>query len=334
MTKIQRVKEIVRKQNAEMDRLASEYKKQERRAREKFSEQGFKTEFMVKTWPKYAGEARSNVDIAIAEINSIFGEISEDFQCFIMRPIKPDILQTLNLIQQFDLELSLTELKTIEKSVSDSYFGFRILSGLAKKAGFSVTTLDMDTLTKEIESTRKNTENAVKMYAGKAPDFEGRDLLGEWTYQGVNYGEYNAYHIMYAADFLNNNCQLDQLENMFKTLNAPMKYELDREEKERVMDKVDSIIDPYGGAVDKEKADKLVEEIPDILSRLESISDDLPNKKTAIEYFTLQGVGAEQKARENALKNDSKINQAAKNATEYGAARFKKIDPETLKIFE
>lgn len=334
MTKFTRIKDIIRKHNADMDKLASEYKQKEKRAREKFSEQGFKEEFMINTWPKYAGEARGNVDITIAEIRPVFNEIEEDFQRFIMKPIKPDILQTLNLIQQFNLKLSLSELKTIEKSVSDSWFGFRIFSGLAEKAGFLVDIWDMDTFTKEIESARKNTENAVKTYAGKAPDFPGRDLLSEWTYQGINYGEYQTYHLMYAVNFLNDdNCVLNRLENMFDTLKAPIKYELRKDEKEEIMNKVDSIIDPYGGAVDKEKANKLEEEIPDILSRLESISDDLPNKKTAIEYFTLRGIGAEQKAKENASKNQSKINQTAKNAKEYGT-RFQKVDAEMLRQYE
>ena len=82
------------------------------------------------------------------------------------------------------------------------------------------------------------------------------------------------------------------------------------------------------------KADKLAEEIPDILSRLESISYDFPNKKTAIQYFSLSGVEAEQKEKEEALKNESRIDPAVQQAAEYRASRHEKIMPESLKNFK
>lgn len=334
MTKFERIKEIVRQYYKDSDKFFAEYQMKEKRAREKYSEEGFRTEFMMKQWPHYSGTVRGNAENTIRNINYIYDEIQNEFQQWVMEPLKPDVLQTLTLINQFDLQLSLTELKTIEKNVSDSYFGFRIFSGLAKKAGFAVNTLDMDVCAKEIESAKKNTENAIRMYAGQAPDFPGRDLLGEWTYNGINYGEYQTYHLLYAADFLRTDGVIDRLEGMWRSLKAPMKYTLTESESEKIKDKIDDIIDPYGGAIEKEKAEKLLKEIPDILSRLESTPKDFKNKKAAVDYFTLIGVGAEQKAKEDAIKNESKIDPASTCAAKYANNRFQQVDADSLKNFK
>lgn len=333
MNKFQRIKEIVAKYQKDSDKLFEEYRRKEKMAREKYSPEGFKSEWMMKQWPHYSGTARGNAENTIRNINYIYNEIINDFHQWVMEPLKPNILQTLTLISQFNLRLSLTELKTIEHSASDSYFGFRIFSELAKKAGFAVNTLDVDVCTKELESAKRNTENAIKMYAGQAPDFPGRDLLGEWTYNGINYGEYQTHHLLYAADFLRDNGVIDRLESIWISLKAPAKFILTRDESETIKGKIDDIIDPYGGAVEKEKAEKLLEEIPDILSRLESIPEDFKNKKAAVDYFTLIGVGAEQKAKEDAIKNESKIDPAS-TCAEGASNRFQKIDAESLKNFK
>lgn len=334
MNKFQRIKEIVAKHQKDSDRLFEEYQREERAARGKYSPEYFREKFMMRRWPHFSGIAKGNAECAIQDINYIYDEIINDFHQWVMEPLKPNILQTLTLISQFDLRLSLTELKTIEHTVSDSYFGFRIFSELAKKAGFAVNTLDVDVCTKELESAKRNTESAIKMYAGQAPDFLGRDLLGEWTYNGINYGEYQTYHLLYAADFLRDNGVIDRLESMWISLKAPSKYILTRDESEKIKDRIDDIIDPYGGAIEKEKAEKLLVEIPDILSRLESIPEDFKNKKAAVDYFTLIGVGAEQKAKEDAIKNESKIDPASTCAAEYANNRFQKVDAESLKNFK
>lgn len=123
MTRFERVRDTIKKFYADQDKLFSEYQKSEKAAREKYSSEGFKTEFMISVYPKYAGEARSNADIAVHEIESIYEELKADFLSWIMKPLQPEILQTLNLINDFGLKLSLSELRVIEKNISGNYWG-------------------------------------------------------------------------------------------------------------------------------------------------------------------------------------------------------------------
>lgn len=335
MTKFERIREILKTFYAKQDKLFSEYKKEEAAAKKKYSAEGLKTEFMIKTYPRYAGEARSNADITIHEIENIYEEFKTDFTNWIMKPLQPEILQTLNLINDFGLKLSLSELRIIEKSISDNYFGMRIFAGLTKKAGYNITVPDMETYLKELESVRNNSVFAIKAYAGTSENnFPGRDLIDTWKYNGIDHGEYRIHHLVAAERFLDDGGQLDRVEALWIRLNFPVEYTLSPEEAGRIQNKIDEIIDPYGGAVDKDKADKLSEEIPDILSRLESIPDDFPNRKTAIQYFSLSGAAVEKKEKEEALKNESKIDPAVQQAAEYRASRFEKITPDSLKNFK
>lgn len=213
--------------------------------------------------------------------------------------------------------------------------GVKIFSGLTKKAGYNITVPDMETYLKELESVRNNSVFAVRAYAGPSKNnFPGRDLIDNWKYGETDFGEYQPQHMVMSEQFLKTGGQLDRIEALWLKTKAPIQYMPSPDESKKIQSKIDEIIDPYGGAVDKEKADKLAEEIPDILSRLESISDDFPNKKTAVQYFSLSGVEAEQKEKEEILKNESRIDLAGQQAAKYKASRHEKIMPESLKNFK
>lgn len=335
MTSFERVRDIIKKFYADQDKLFSEYQKSKKAAREKYSSEGYKTEFLISVYPRYAGTARSNADIAVHEIESVYEELKADFFSWIMKPLQPEILQTLNLINDYGLKPSLSELRVIEKNISGNYWGVRIFSGLTKKAGYNITVPNMETYLKELESVRNNSVFAVRAYAGPSKNnFPGRDLIDTWKHNGIDYGEYHPQHMVMAEQFLKTGGQLDRVETLWIQSNSPVKYTLSSDEAEKIRNKIDEIIDPYGGAVDKEKADKLIEEIPDVLSRLESISGDFPNKKTAVQYFSLSGAEVEQKEKEEILKNKSRIDPAGQQAAEYKASRHEKISPESLKNFE
>lgn len=325
MTKFGKIKEVISEYQKQADKHYSSYKAREAEARQKFSEAGFVTEFRQKMWPKMAGDAWSNADFAINKVMELFDETEEELKKFVMRPLDASMIQVLNCIDSFGLRLSLSELKIIESSARESYWGIRIFTGLAQKSGYQVNVPTVDSYQKALETARSNAKLAIRAYAG-SPDegYPGKDLLQKWENKGSVMGEYQHYHTFFAANFLHEGGELDRLEEMWGEARAPMVYRLNEREAEQVKKVVGNIM--HDGEVDKKAAQELIKKDPDFKDKLQSMPDNFfEGKEALVNHFRLN---------EKEEKEESLITPGSRKAAEYGANRFQRVDAETLKQFE
>ncbi len=329
MTKFEKIKEIIKSYQEAADKHYKNYKEKEKKAREKYSESGFKEEFVHGTWVTMAGQAWANADAAVRDVMDMFDEIEQELHEWVMKPLSSEVIQFLNCISNFELGLSLQELQIIEQSVKGSYIGTKIFAGLAEKNGYLIQTSQVGEYLQKLKTVRADTEHALRAYAGQGPEFLGRDLLQEKEYQGVNLGEYSEFDLFYASNFLRDGGELDSIEAMWNSVNAPMTYLLTESERQKVKRSLEQIIDK-NGQIDKQKAQELVEKQPTIKSKLESMSqEDFAGMEAVTEYFSLYGPKKE-KANDS---NDSKISPSMQVANEYYNNKRETVDEEILNQF-
>ena len=320
MTKFEKIEETIREYNEKEDRLYEEYKTEEKKARGKYSQQGFQTEFIMGMYPKFAGKAQSDADITVREIMYIFDEIEEDFKNWMMKPLNEEVVNVLNCINSFGLNLSMSELQIIEEKVKESYMGMKIFAGLAEKNGYHVQIPKAEEYFNALHVARDNCETAIRAYAGQAPDYPGKDLLEELKYKGATYGEYEHWHLYMAANFLHKDGEIDRLAKLWYSVNAPMTYTLTNSEVAKVKKELKKVVDGNGKII-QDKAKKLVEENPDIKSKLRSMSkEDLKEFEAVEKYFY--------------PKEPSKLSPAMEQAANYMTSPTQtKIDENLLKQF-
>lgn len=290
MDKFERILEIINNYKKEADKIFSEYKKAEASARAKYSEAGFKTEFILNQWPKYAGKVRGNANLAIGKIEEIFDDLEAEFSDWILKPIESGTLQTLDCVKRFGLRLSEKELKVIEKGIADSsYLGRKIFSAIAKDNGFSVNYIGVDVLIDNLDVAKNVTISSIKAYAGNSEEsFPGRDLIEHNIVDGVDYGEFTVPQMAIASQFPANAGSFQATKSLWERAKAPLLYRLSEEEVQFIGSKIEGLVDRWGD-VNPTKADKLREEIPDLLSRLDSMPKDYGNVETLKKYYILGG---------------------------------------------
>lgn len=327
MNKFRKIKKVISDYQKKSDKLFESYKEEEATDRTLYSAEGFREKFIQEKWVKFAAEAQSNADIVIIELNNMFDEIREDLNNWMMKPLDPSVVQVLNCVGQFGLRLSIDELRVIESNIRESYMGMRIFEGLAEKNGYGVTAPKMKQYVDLLESARGNAELAVRAYAGRAENgFPGRDLLSEWCYNNVSYGEYQDYHLVMAELFLQEGGELDHLEQLFESTSAPMKYTLNAKETEKMKKSLESIVDTNGN-VDKKAASQLREHDPDFIDKLRSMPDGAFEKMDLIsKYYRLDDEG-------DGEKPESVLSTAVQHAAEYESRQLKPIDKTKIEQF-
>lgn len=323
MNKFQKIKSIISNFHKLADRHYVDYQAKEKNAREKYSEAGFKEEFMQKVWPEMAGKIWAECDDTIRKVEEVFDEIERDFKSWVAQPIDESTTKVLGYIDRFNLSLSLGELQVLEDSIRGSYFGGRIFKSIVKKNGYSVDVPSMKDYQDALSSARNNTALAIKAYAGSPDDgFPGRDLLQKWVYKGIEQGNYENFHLLYSYGYLNKG-ELDRLETMWGEARAPMRYSLTDAETEKVKKGVESIM--QDAEIDKKAAQEIIKKDPYFKEKLISMPDDFfADKEALVSYFRLN---------EKEEKEESNIDPATKNAKEYGT-RFQKVDAEMLRQYE
>lgn len=327
MTKYEKIAKLIREYQQRADKHFEKYKKEEAAAREKFSPEGFKSEFMRGTWPKFAGLARADADSIFREITYIFDEIEEDFKKYVMAPLDASIVQILDCIGKFDLNLSLNELQVIEQSVKGSYFGTKIFSGLCHKNGYIINIPEMKDYMEALRSARENTKVAIMAYAGSSEKgFPGRDLIAEREWNGIKQGEYEVYHLTMAENFLHSGGTLERLEKMWIQAQAPILYTLTSREAKKVGESIKKIVGK-NGEVDKEAAAEVLKQEPDFKSKLQSMPDrNLEGFEAVAKHFHLDC--------ENKEKGEqSEILPSVQQAAQYPGGKPKVVDPDSLRNF-
>ena len=310
MNKIDKIKLIIKRHQKEMNKLFFTYQK-----RERLSNSAFKSEFMCETYPKMAGEARAAADMAVLDVNNIFDEIQDDLSEWMMKPLDIGTAQILSCINQFNLQMSFDELRILEQGVlrSGSYLGNRIFDGLCKKNGYMANRPTLKTIVDSLQIAREETELAIMAYAGvmdKSGDYPGRELISEWMYNGNSYGEYQDYHLYSAEHFLEN-CILDNLSHLLESVNAPMKYTLDKRETERMKKNLEKIVDKKG-EIDASEALRLKESDPDFINKLRSMPEHAFEAMDVVtNFFHLDN--------ESNKKKESALSPSMEQAVQYKA---------------
>lgn len=325
MTKFKKIKEIIEVYRKTADRHYASYQAQEKAAREKYSESGFQSEFVRQVWVEMAGKIWAECDDTIRKVEEVFSETEHELKKWVMEPLDGSTVQILDCVERFGLSLSLNELQVLEGSVRSSYLGTKIFAGLAEKNGYSVNAPSMKEYQDALASARNNAKLAVRAYAG-SPDegYPGKDLLQKWENKGVVLGEYQHYHLFFSARFLQEGGELDRLEKMWGEARAPMVYRLNESEVEKVKKAVENIM--HDKKVDKKAAQELIKKQPDFKDKLESMPDEFfEGKEALVNHFRLN---------EKEEKEESLITPGSRQAAEYGANRFQRVDAESLKQFE
>lgn len=229
------------------------------------------------------GHLNAKRAISTNYINVAFEDIKRDFKTWMCRPINADLLATLNCVRNFEMNLSKSELDVLASSASGSYFGTRIVSAIARESGYFIKVPDMNQYMQALHRAEVSAIGAVQNYAGDSDtEYSGRDLLSEWTNNGVIIGDGKVPAWLYVAagNYLTKDESLPEVEKMWNAASVPAELTLTQDEQKRVYDLIKD--------VDNEKAKRdRIEELkaiePDIESKIAMLSGDY--KEAADEYI-------------------------------------------------
>lgn len=290
MDKFEKILEVERSYRKKADKTFADYKKEESAARARLSPEAFKLEFVCDRWAQIAGKFRAETDSTVREISGIFEELRDDLKSWMMKTVQPGILETLRCVRDFGLRLSLQELKAIEPEISSAYLGKKILVQIAKDSGFHAECTNIDELIGELNAAQSVIEMRIRAYAGKGGNegFMGKCLIDHKIIDGIDWGEYSLIEMSMAS--VERSDTLDSVKKMFEKARAPIHYTLTEKEAQNIAEKLDPLIDRWND-IDKKGLDKVREEIPDLLSRLESMPDSYEHKETFKKYLLLNHMG-------------------------------------------
>ena len=292
MDKFTKIIEIVKDYQKEVDKIFSDYRKAEKKAREKYQPEAFKIEFIAGQWPNYAGRARAMADGAVREVDALFDSLRTELDQWATAKVEPGILETLRYVRDFGLRLSRYELQAIEPGIRDSYMGQKIFSAIARSSGFETGVVQMDELINSLTSARSATAYNIRCFAGSPADgFPGRDLIDHRFVDGNDWGEYSTIDMTNASLFPHKNGNIRTAQALWERSRAPMRYELTSQEADKLMSEIEKAADLHGH-VSKEAADRLIAVIPDILDRMDSLPDaDREDVRSLKKYYAIGAVG-------------------------------------------
>lgn len=323
MNKIDKIRQLIKDfQDGAMKRF-NEFTEIEKKAKYRLSPQSFHDEFVMGTAPQLIGNAWAEVEIAVSGIKAVFSDLEQEVGSWAMKPLDAGTAQVLSCIRDFNLRLSLPELRAIEQDIKGSYFGIRVFVGLANKNGYCANYPTLDECFKNLKAAKNDCELAVRAFCGTAASgYFGRDMLKEQEYNGVRLDTYQAHHWVFAERFLErDSSSLLRLEETLNLIHAPLHYTLSESEAENVRRKVDALFNAYGD-FDRLGANELVKEMPDILSKIESLPEKDENVQALEKYYTIDGPNAEKiKKDEIDSEEDSKILATSKIDPMYVAKR-------------
>ncbi len=284
-SKFAEIKEVVARYQRTADKSFADYKNRIERARQRYSAEAF-TDESWKIWAEVGGHLSATRTSAENDIQIICDEIKSDFDKWLLKPVNGDLLQTLNCVRNFEIKLGMAELKVLESATQDSFFGTKIFSEIAKENGYYMgRTVDAQAFMDLLRSVKSSAILAVHSYAGAAPDFIGRDLLDEWTYNGIvqGNGEQPIHLLVAASQFLEKDKTLERAEKTWGLSQVPAEYQLTKSEQKRIYDMINGI---EGETAKKARLKELEEIEPDIKNKLPLMTGDY---KKAVEGYIDSG---------------------------------------------
>lgn len=278
MTKFEEIKKVVLDFQRKADRYFSEYNKKVGGMKEKYRPEAFKQEVMMNIWPYYSGNVSAERDAAKKRIFDICEEIRNDLKKWMLRPIKPETLQILQCMHDFDIKLSRDELSIIESDIQDNILAQKIFCEVAKNSGYLAKFPDFSTYLGVLQEAESDAKLAVSAYAGKSEggQFPGVDLLGKNEINGISYGEFQIYQKMFAADYPEKHRSLDEAAELWSKARVKTSYTLTEKEKTR-LEKIADEVKTVDAQERKDRMKQLLEAEPDLIEKFTLMGNDYKN---------------------------------------------------------
>lgn len=244
MTNVEKVRDIVANYQKLADKWFADYNAKTARIRERYKEEAAKTEIMMNVWPTAAGTLWSEKEAAKEKIDEVVTDIKDDLRKWTVRPIKPETLSLLRAIRDFEIKLSINELKTFEMDLSGNPIAIRIFAKIAAENGYIVKAPSIDRMLHELKELETFAKNAIDAYAGrpnKDGTFPGVDLLDRKKVNGVSMGEWANWEIRLAADFVDKNKSLQRTQELFVDSRVAASYSLTESEEKRIKNLISEV---------------------------------------------------------------------------------------------
>ena len=272
MTNIEKIGDIVKGFQNEADRRFADYNKKVEKIRERYKEEVAKLEIMQNVWPDAQGTLSFKREQAKQQIEEVCEAIREDLRKWTLKPVSPNTLQLLRSIRDFEIELTMSELKMIEGEVSGNLFASKIFAKLAAEHGYYVEVPKVDDCLRELRELEFFAKSAVDAYAGhpdKGGIFPGNDLLEKRTVNGVPVGEYLGWQKLNAAEFTEKNGSMKRVSDLLAASRVDLKYLLTQKETARIRSLIDGIEnDNISNSEKRHKISALLKSEPDMLSKI------------------------------------------------------------------
>lgn len=272
MTNIERIGDIVKGFQNEADWRFADYNKKVEKIRERYKEEVAKLEIMQNVWPDAQGTLSFKREQAKQQIEEVCEAIREDLRKWTLKPVSPSTLQLLRSIHDFEIELTMSELKMIEGEVSGNLFASKIFAKLAAEHGYYVEVPKVDDCLRELRELESFAKSAVDAYAGhpdKSGIFPGNDLLEKRTVNGVPVGEYLGWQKLNAAEFTEKNGSMKRASDLLAASRVDLKYSLTQKETARIRNLIDGIEnDSLSNSEKRHKISALLKSEPDMLSKI------------------------------------------------------------------
>lgn len=278
MTKFEEIEKVVLDFQKKADRYFSEYNKKAGDMREKYRPEVFKREIMTQVWPYYSGNVSAERDKAKEDVSNICEEIRNDLKCWMLKPIKPETLQILQCMHDFDIKLSRSELSIIESDIQDNILAQKIFCEVAKNSGYLAKFPDFSAYLGALQEAESDAKLAISAYCGKAEggQFPGVDLLGKNEVNGISYGEFQIYQKMFAADYSEKHRSLDEAAELWSKARIKISYTLTEKEKTR-LEKIAEEVKKGDAQERKDRMKQLLEAEPDIADKFSLMGVDYQN---------------------------------------------------------
>ena len=272
MTNIEKIGDIVEKFQREADQRFADYNRKVKKIRETYKEEVAKLEIMQNVWPEAQGTLSFKREQAKQQIEETCEAVREDLRKWTLKPVSPNTLQLLRSIRDFEIELTMSELKMIEGEVSGNLFASKIFAKLAAEHGYYVEVPKVDDCLRELRELESFAKSAVDAYAGR-PDksgiFPGNDLLEKRTVNGVPVGEYVGWQKLNAAEFTKKNGSMKRASDLLAASRVDLKYSLTQKETARIRNLIDGIEnDNISNSEKRHKISALLKSEPDMLSKI------------------------------------------------------------------
>ena len=272
MTNIEKIGDTVEKFQREADQRFADYNRKVKKIRETYKEEVAKLEIMQNVWPEAQGTLSFKREQAKQQIEEVCEAIREDLRKWTLKPVSPSTLQLLRSIRDFEIELTMSELKMIEGEVSGNLFASKIFAKLAAEHGYYVEVPKVDDCLRELRELESFAKSAVDAYAGR-PDksgiFPGNDLLEKRMVNGVPVGEYVSWQKLNAAEFTEKNGSMKRASDLLAASRVDLKYSLTQKETARIRNLIDGIEnDNISNSEKRHKISALLKSEPDMLSKI------------------------------------------------------------------